>query len=98
MIGKAREAFKGLVRNGCTTCRYCMPCPSGVNIPLNFKLWNEWAMFGKNGLAWKQWKNIKPERRMEACLECGQCESQCPQGVSIIEDLKKAAAEMDQIK
>jgi predicted aldo/keto reductase-like oxidoreductase len=32
--------LRARVQNGCTGCRYCMPCPAGVNIPENFKIWN----------------------------------------------------------
>ena len=32
-------------RVNCAGCRYCMPCPSGVNIPENFKYLNNAEMF-----------------------------------------------------
>lgn len=33
IVGRAAEAYRSLNRVGCTGCRYCMPCPAGVNIP-----------------------------------------------------------------
>ena len=30
----------------CTGCNYCMPCPAGVNIPLNFQLMNYHRVYG----------------------------------------------------
>lgn len=45
MIGKIRAR----VNNGCTGCRYCMPCPHGVDIPRNFSVWNGYAMYNNAG-------------------------------------------------
>ena len=33
------------VQNGCTGCGYCMPCPAGVDIPGNFRVWNTYHMY-----------------------------------------------------
>ena len=38
------EELRSRVQNGCTGCRYCMPCPAGVNIPGNFQVWNRYHM------------------------------------------------------
>ena len=29
-----------------TGCAYCMPCPFGVDIPKNFRIWNDLSMYG----------------------------------------------------
>ena len=39
------KELRSRVQNGCTGCRYCMPCPAGVNIPGNFKTWNNYHMY-----------------------------------------------------
>ena len=45
--------IKAKTKNGCTGCRYCMPCPFGIDIPGNFKLWNEYGMLGLKDTAKK---------------------------------------------
>ncbi|MDR0466384.1 MAG: cation diffusion facilitator family transporter, partial [Deltaproteobacteria bacterium] len=42
---KARELFMKRNKVACTSCAYCMPCPSGVSIPAVFQLYNDLALF-----------------------------------------------------
>ena len=41
LIGRVRDAYLSLSQVSCTACRYCMPCPNGVDIPRIFELYNE---------------------------------------------------------
>ena len=95
-IRKASDMFRNRIRNGCTGCKYCMPCPAGVNIPENFKIWNEYGMF-ENVRHTRWWWNesLPADAKADRCVECGQCEAACPQGLSIIEDLKTLQAEIE---
>ncbi len=77
----------------CTGCRYCMPCPSGVDIPRNFKVWNEYNMFGKSPSAKGMWNWVPGEIKGDKCTECGQCVSHCPQQIDIPNELKKVVAD-----
>ena len=79
-------------KNGCTTCGYCMPCPSGVNIPKNFQYWNEASVFN-NPTRLKNGYEYLKEGAAEFCKECGLCEKVCPQQIPIREDLKKIVSE-----
>lgn len=90
------KSLNDRVMNRCTGCGYCMPCPGGVRIPMHFRLWNEYHMYEDERHSKNWWKiRINESNHANNCLECGRCEDRCPQHVSIIEDLKKAAAEMD---
>lgn len=90
--------LKSRVNNGCTGCRYCMPCPAGVNIPENFKLWNRYGIYGNDGDAKWHWNNDLPETaRACNCIKCGKCEKECPQKISIREDLQKVQKTFDEL-
>ncbi|MDO9392024.1 MAG: 4Fe-4S dicluster domain-containing protein, partial [bacterium] len=74
----------------CTNCKYCLPCPSGVNIPRNFELYNDGYRYGNFGNpAFFYWNWFKPSERAENCINCGICEKKCPQGIQIRAELKK---------
>lgn len=84
------------VQNGCTGCRYCMPCPAGVNIPENFRAWNTYHMYQNyNVVSWKWEKELGEKAQAKNCIQCGKCEKACPQKLSIREDLKKVQADLD---
>jgi predicted aldo/keto reductase-like oxidoreductase len=99
VIANAAEIINQRVGNKCTGCRYCMPCPKGVNIPRSFGLWNRFKSFGSYENCRNDWENnIKPEEKPENCVECGQCEKSCPQQINIRRDLKLAQEELDSQK
>ena len=87
------EKIKEKEKVGCTGCRYCMPCPKGVDIPGNFSCYN--AMYTeskKHGRAqFIQTVALTKEPSFATqCIGCGKCESHCPQGIPIREKLKEA--------
>ncbi len=90
VLRKVREAYRRMMKVDCTSCAYCMPCPYGVNIPMNFSLYNDAFLFGDRDLSALIYNNMMPEsQRASACTACGQCEELCPQHIPIINDLEK---------
>jgi len=84
LVSKVREAYGKLGFVGCTACRYCMPCPQGVEIPDILGLYNEYYMSGQSGEIKKKYlEKIRPEGRADKCVACGRCEEQCPQHLPI---------------
>ena len=90
--------LKARVQNGCTGCRYCMPCPMGVDIPRNFAIWNKYHIYGTYGHVQREWENgLKAEEKAAKCIKCGKCEGVCPQKISIRQDLEKLQKEFDEV-
>lgn len=84
------------VQNGCTGCRYCMPCPAGVNIPGCFKAWNTYHMYQNYNMVKHSWeKEIGEKQQAKNCIKCGKCEKECPQRISIRADLERVQADLD---
>ncbi len=78
---------------GCTGCRYCMPCPKGVDIPGIFRCYNAMYTEGKNDGRFQFAQTVgltKEPSFASQCIECGKCEKHCPQNIPIREKLKEA--------
>ncbi|AEV27916.1 putative oxidoreductase of aldo/keto reductase family [Sphaerochaeta pleomorpha str. Grapes] len=87
--------MKSRAGNGCTGCKYCMPCPFGVDIPGNFSLWNKYRMFQNFEAVKNSWQNEASQKeRPLSCTECGRCVPLCPQHIDIPSDLKRAQQEL----
>lgn len=98
MFEKIRNLLNNKVKNGCTGCRYCMPCPKGVNIPRNFKVWNTYGMYGNKDNLKREYKGLmQAAQGASQCVKCGACEAKCPQKISIRNDLAMCLKEMQEI-
>ena len=93
---------KRLAELYCTGCRYCMPCPQGINIPHVFGVMNNHRVYGLTDHARGEYARlcIDMDKRSEDwhkeqgvdashCIECGQCEEKCPQHLKIVQQLKE---------
>ncbi len=91
------QRILGIIREkekvGCTGCRYCMPCPKGVDIPGYFSSYNlmytESKVSGRRHFFQAVALSAEPAFASQ-CVQCGKCEKHCPQGIPIREQLKKA--------
>ena len=77
----------------CTGCRYCMPCPKGVNIPGIFSCYNHMYSEGKRSGRLEYFQTIAlriDPCDASLCIKCGKCEIHCPQSLPIREKLVEA--------
>jgi hypothetical protein len=92
VVDRVREAYRELCAIPCTACEYCLPCPSGVNIPEIFEIYNNLVMYGGEQRAQMFYGWLDEKQRANLCIECGECLEKCPQGIEIPDWLKKAHA------
>jgi predicted aldo/keto reductase-like oxidoreductase len=91
-IEKARSVYEQKIEVDCTACGYCMPCPHGVNIPESFRFYNQAMMFDNIKRYGREYRNFYKDNLANLCIECGECEPQCPQHIPIIEKLKDVSS------
>ena len=95
-IANTAAALRARVQNGCTGCRYCMPCPHGVDIPGNFKLWNTYHMYQRYESVRFGWEGKAESEKPTSCVSCGKCMVNCPQKINIPMDLQKVQKDFDE--
>lgn len=93
IIRNVVKIYKEQEKVGCTGCRYCMPCPQGVDIPANFYYYNLMYMEKKGSARFGFFQNTGLREKpgfASACIGCGKCELHCPQKINIRQELKRA--------
>lgn len=97
MIEKVKAEINANVKVNCTGCRYCMPCPKGIDIPTAFKCYNQMYTENKKSGRMEYHQIVALQKEMSDisnCVECGQCETHCPQHIEIRKKLKEAQKEL----
>ena len=79
MLAHARQTYLTMAKAPCTKCRYCMPCPGGLDIPAILEAYNQSAV--DEAAAVKLYQAL--ETPASACLACHQCERACPQHIAV---------------
>jgi len=93
LIKQVKAIYKSRIKVDCTNCKYCMPCPYGVDIPENFSFYNNAFIFNDiEGSKNAYHGQMKPDMMANMCQACGQCESLCPQNIQIIHELENVWA------
>ena len=93
LVNQVRSIIAEMEKVGCTGCRYCMPCPKGIDIPGYFHSYNLINLEGKNRARFEFARNVGLRSDAVfagACIGCGKCESHCPQHIPIRKTLKQA--------
>lgn len=92
------KAINAKIKVGCTGCRYCMPCPKGVDIPGTFAAYNRKYTEGFKAAFMEYFMCTAMRKDSSAasnCIECGKCEQHCPQHLEIRKELKNARKELE---
>jgi predicted aldo/keto reductase-like oxidoreductase len=97
-INETFEENKKLADLYCTGCEYCLPCPNDIKIPRVFTIMNYHKAYGLTDYAKKEFAKVGKEEAYgnspSECVECGVCETKCPQNIKIRERLKESLAEL----
>ena len=104
------DLYKSRGQIPCTACKYCMPCPAGVDIPGNFKIFNSASdallsedtgrkdVADKRKAFLKLYKEQDAGIRAGACVSCNACLPKCPQHISIPQHMQRIKALADRIE
>lgn len=101
VIQRVRNIFEQRIKVPCTACAYCMPCPSGVDIPGCFTHYNSGYLHGKRILArgaYLAMHDLFPvdtPTLASQCVGCGKCEELCPQNIEIRKELANVQREFE---
>lgn len=96
----------------CNDCKYCMPCPYGLDIPAIFVHFNKMVNEGAvpKDQEDTEYRRLRKEylisydravpafRQADHCVQCGICQPHCPQNIKIPRELKKIADMVEDLK
>ena len=96
----------------CNDCKYCMPCPYGIDIPAILLHYNKCVNEGEiaKSIEDDNYKKARraylvsydraiPKLRQAArCIGCNQCMSHCPQNINIPRELQRIDRYVDSLK
>ncbi len=98
LVGRAADAYRTRMKAGCTGCRYCMPCPHGVDIPACLEALDTLSLTGQRMATRAEYlirvggfMNGDQPAYASYCQNCGKCVAACPQQIPIPERLRETS-------
>lgn len=90
-LGTALEQLQKFSELYCTGCRYCQPCPAGIDIPRIFNMYTYYNVYGLTDHAKGEMARYKKDggKLIADCKNCGFCEKHCPQKLKIRDQLAR---------
>jgi len=88
-INSYLEEIRKRASSFCTGCRYCMPCPQGIDIPFVMNCILDARYWGFEESARERYRNFKGPKA-DACVKCGKCEKKCTQKLPIVKEMANA--------
>jgi predicted aldo/keto reductase-like oxidoreductase len=88
LINRVRDAYRMLGRVRCASCRPCMPCPVGIDVPRIFELYNDAFIYDDVETARFLYRTEL--HHAERCNRCMECEKRCTRKLEIILLLEQA--------
>jgi len=102
LVERVADKYRELMETGCTGCRYCMPCPRGVDIAKCFEVYDSAKLFNTGNIQSKVMyaaglgvMNDGKPGFASKCTKCGKCENHCPQELPIMDLLDDVSKEME---
>ena len=106
------QKIVGLENIPCNDCKYCMPCPYGIDIPAIFVHYNKCKNEGSlpMGVGDSEYRKhrrqylisldrvVPRDRQPDHCIQCGQCEPHCPQNIKIPRELAKIDQMIEELR
>jgi predicted aldo/keto reductase-like oxidoreductase len=93
LIRRIQKIYESNPSIPCTGCKYCMPCPQGLDIPGLFQLYNQYRLLNKpvnDSLIYQNSRMVCADR----CIQCGHCKEHCPQQLAIPDLMKTVHREL----
>lgn len=89
LIDAKLAELDGMKEAFCTGCRYCMPCPHGIEIPAIMGMNSTYRFDGFHNNAREQYAAIQGVKA-DGCVQCGECEAKCTQHLPIMDEMRWA--------